>query len=101
MRKGDGQAAAHEGIRNSGKRVETFGEVMVHIERPLVEGARAGRAETGCDRAGLRNAEVILPLLIPGESGVGFLAVSVFRACPPDLQQLSESRLLSSTPLMK
>ena len=47
MRNGDGQTAAHPGIRNSGKSVETLGEVMIQIERPLVEGARAGSAETG------------------------------------------------------
>ena len=52
VRNGDGQTAAHVGIRNSSKRVETFGEVMIRIERLLVEGARAGTAETGCGRAG-------------------------------------------------
>ena len=46
MRNGDGQTAAYVGICNSGKTVETLGEVMIHIERPLVEGARAGTAET-------------------------------------------------------
>src|SRR5271170_3636643 len=58
MRNGDGQTAAHPGIRNSGKAVETLGEVMIHIEGPLVEGARAGSAETVCDRAGRRKTEV-------------------------------------------
>jgi len=29
MRNGDGQTAAHVGIRNSGKTVETLSEVMV------------------------------------------------------------------------
>ena len=48
MRNGDGQTAGHEGIRNPGKTVETFGEVVIRIERPLVERARAGTAETGC-----------------------------------------------------
>src|SRR5580700_232986 len=47
MRNGDGQTAGHVGIRNSGKTVETLGEVMIHIERLLVKGARAGTAETG------------------------------------------------------
>ena len=37
MRNGDGQAAAHVGIRNSGITVETLGEVMIRIERHLVE----------------------------------------------------------------
>ena len=60
MRNGDGQTAAHVGIRNSGKTVETLGEVMIRIERHLVEGARAGTAETGCGRAGRRNTEVVL-----------------------------------------
>ena len=46
MRNGDVQTAAHEGIRNSGKRIETLCEVMIQIERSLVEGACAGRAET-------------------------------------------------------
>src|ERR1035438_8595653 len=36
MRNGDGQTAAHVGICNSGKRVETLGEVMIQIERPLI-----------------------------------------------------------------
>jgi hypothetical protein len=36
MRNGDGQTAVHPGIRNPGKAVETFGEVMVRIEGPLV-----------------------------------------------------------------
>ena len=47
MRNGDGQTAAHVGIRNSDKTVETLGEVMIHIKRPLIEGTRAGSAETG------------------------------------------------------
>jgi hypothetical protein len=47
MGNGDGQTAAHPGIRNPGKTVETLGEVMIDIERPLVEGSRAGTAETG------------------------------------------------------
>ena len=41
MRNGDGQTAAYVGIRNSGKSVETLREVMIRIERPLVEGVRA------------------------------------------------------------
>ena len=39
MRNGDGQAAAYVGIRKSGKSVETLGEVMIRIERNLVESA--------------------------------------------------------------
>src|SRR5580700_3146031 len=46
MRNGDGQTAAHVGIRDSGKGVEALSEVMIRIERPEVEGARAGSAET-------------------------------------------------------
>src|ERR1700677_1897792 len=88
MRNGDGQTAGHEGIRKSGKTVEALGEVMIDIERPLLEDAPAGTAEAGCDRAGLRNTEVVLRLLIPGESDVGFAVVSVFHARPPDLQDL-------------
>jgi hypothetical protein len=34
MRNGDGQAAAHPGIRNSGKPIETLGEMTIDIERP-------------------------------------------------------------------
>src|ERR1039457_7516348 len=98
MRNGDGQTAAHVGIRNSGKRVETFGEVMIRIERPLVEGARAGTAETGYGRAGRRNTEVVLPLLIPGESGVGFSTVGVLRARPPDLHQLLRIKIVVFDP---
>ena len=37
MWNGDGQTTAHPGIRNSCKYVETWGEVMIRIERPLVE----------------------------------------------------------------
>ena len=40
MRNGDGQAAGHIGTRNSGKSVEALGEMMIYIERSLVEGAR-------------------------------------------------------------
>jgi len=98
MRNGDGQPAAHVGIRNSGKTVETLGEVMIHIKRPLVEGARAGTAETGCGRAGRRKTEVVLPLLIPGESEVGFAAVGVLRARPPDVHQLLRIKILVFDP---
>src|SRR5271170_5539193 len=94
MRNGDGQTATHIGIRNSGKRVETLGEVMIHIERRLVEGARAGSAETGSGRAGRRNTEVVLALLIPGESEVGFAAVGVLHARPPDLHQLFRIKIV-------
>ena len=52
MRNGDCQTAAHIGTRNSGKTVQTLGEVIIHVEGPLVEGARAGTAETGRGRAG-------------------------------------------------
>src|SRR5271167_262425 len=84
MRNGDGQTAAHPGIRNSGITVETLGEVMIRVERSLVEGARAGSAET-LGRAGRRKTEVVLPLLIPGEGKVGFAAVGVLHARPPDM----------------
>src|SRR5580698_3710101 len=88
MRNGDGQTSAHEGIRNSDVTVETFGEVIVRVERRLIKIARAGTAETSCAATGRRNTEGVLPLLIPGPSDVGFFAVSVFRARPPDLHQL-------------
>src|SRR5271168_2218170 len=87
MRNGDGQTAAHVGIRIPGKSVETLGEVIIHIERKLVEGARAGSPETGGGRAGRRTTEVALPLLIPGKSEVGFAAVGVLYAGPPDIHQ--------------
>ena len=41
VRNGDGQTAGHARIRNSGKGVQPPGEVMIRVERPLVEGARA------------------------------------------------------------
>src|SRR6202050_1114926 len=94
MRNGDGQTAAHIGIRNSGKSVETLGEVMIHIERLLVEGARAGTAETGFGRAGRRNTEVVLQLMIPGQSDVGFAVDSVFQARPPDLPVLGRIKIV-------
>src|SRR5271154_3331559 len=94
MRNGDGQTAAHVGVLNSGKSVETLGEVMIRIARHLVKGARAGSAETGCGRAGLRNTEVVLPLLIPGQSDVGFAAVGVLHARPPDLHQLLRIKII-------
>src|ERR1700683_2282330 len=87
VRNGNGQTTGHDGIGNSYVTVQTLGEVMIRVERHLVEGARAGTSEIS-GRAGLRNTEVVLPLLIPGHSDVGFRAVSVFRARPPDLQQL-------------
>ena len=63
VRNGDGQTAADVGICNAGISVETLGEVMIRIERNLVEEARAGSAETR-GRAGRRNTEVVLPLMI-------------------------------------
>jgi len=36
MRNGNTQAATHPGIRNSGKTVETFGEVLIDVKRSLV-----------------------------------------------------------------
>src|SRR3984885_13599731 len=88
VRNGDGQTAGHEGICKSGKSVETLGEVMIGIERPKFEDARAGTAEAGCDGAGRRNTEGVLRLPIPSESDVGFAVVSVLHARPPDLHQL-------------
>jgi hypothetical protein len=87
MRNGDGQTAAHVEIGNSHVAVETLREVMIRTERHLVEGARTGTGETGCGRAGRRNTEVVLPLLISGQRDVGFAVVSVFPARPPDLRQ--------------
>ena len=83
MRNRDGQTAGHVGIRNPGKRVETLGEVMIHIGRRLVEGARAGSAKTGRG-AGVRIfTEVVLQLPIPdiGEYRYGELACP-FICCP-------------------
>ena len=97
MGNGDVETAAHIGIRNSRKRVEPFGEVMIEIERPLVESARAGSAhitDTGVGRAGGRNTEVVLPLLIPGESDIGFAAVGVLCARPPDLHMLFRIKIV-------
>jgi hypothetical protein len=36
VRNGDGQAAAHVGIRNSGINVETLGEMMIRIKGELI-----------------------------------------------------------------
>src|SRR5271154_195510 len=94
MRNSDGQTAAHIGIRNSGKQVETLGDMTIRIERPLVEGARAGSAETGCLRAGRGNSEVVLQLMIPGESYVSFFVDRVFRACPPDLHSFGRIEIV-------
>src|ERR1700688_1451557 len=98
VRNGDGQTAVHVGIRNSGKSVETLGEVMIRIERHLVESARAGSPETGCGRAGRGKTEVVLALLIPGESEVGFAAVGVLHAAPPDLHQLFRIKIVVFDP---
>src|SRR5271156_2324353 len=98
MGNGDGQTAAHVGIRNSGKQVETLGDVTIRVERPLVEGARAGRAETGCLRAGRGNTEVVLQLMIPGESDVGFFVDGVFCAGPPDLHSLRSIEIVVLNP---
>ena len=88
MGNGDGQTAADVGIRNAGKNVEPLAEVMINIERRLVERARAGCAETGGERAGRGDAKVILMLLIVGQGDVGFAVISVFDARPPDLHDL-------------
>jgi hypothetical protein len=64
MRNGDGQTAADVGIGDAGINVETLCEVMIRIQRNLLERARAGTAETGGDRAGRRYTEVVLPLTI-------------------------------------
>src|SRR5260370_41182268 len=101
MRNGDGQTAAHVGIGNSDITVETLGEVMIRIERHLVEGARAGTTETGCGRAGRRNTEVVLPLLIPGGRDVGFAVDGVFPARPPDVQQLFRIKIVVFDPALE
>src|ERR1700735_935310 len=98
VRNGDGQTAGHEGIRKSCKTVEALGEVMIEIERTLLEVARAGTAEAGCDRAGRRNTEGVLRLPIPGESDVGFAVISVFHARPPDLHQLFRIKIVVFDP---
>src|SRR6202043_2553919 len=93
VRNGDGQTAADVGIRNAGIGVETLGEVMIRIERNLVEEARAGSAETG-GRAGRRHTEVVLPLMIGGQGDVGFAVVSVFHARPGDLHELGRIKIV-------
>ena len=98
MRNGNAQTAAHVGIRNSSKSVETVGEVMIRIERPLIQGARAGSAETGCRRAGRRNAEVVLELMIPDESDVGFFVDRVFRTRPPHLHPFGSIQIVVFDP---
>src|SRR5690349_13186119 len=59
---------------------------MIHIERSLVEGTCTRSAEVS-GYAGRWDAEGVLPLLIPGESDVGFAAVGILRARPPDVHQ--------------
>src|ERR1700722_12050609 len=66
MRNRDAQTAAHPGIGNSGETVQALGEVMIRIERHLVEVTRAGGAETRFGRAGRRPPKVVLLLMIPG-----------------------------------
>jgi len=97
VRNSDGQTACHPGIRNSSKTIETLGEVMIRIERPLVEGARTGTAEIS-RYAGRRNTEGVLPLLIPRESEVGLLAVRVLRASPPDVHQFFRIEIIVFDP---
>jgi hypothetical protein len=46
VRNGDGETTADVGIRNADISVERLGEVMIHIERTLVEVARARSPET-------------------------------------------------------
>jgi len=94
VRNGDGQTAGDVGIRNAGISVKTFGEVIIRIERNLVEAARAGTAETGGRRAGRRNTEVVLPLTIVGQSDVASAVVSVFHARPEDLHDLGRIKIL-------
>src|ERR1700722_2038961 len=94
VRNGDGQTAGDVGIRNAGISVETLGEVMVGIERNLVEGARAGTAETGGGRAGRGNTVVVLPQTIVGQSDVGFAVVSVFHTRPRDLHGLGRIKIV-------
>src|SRR6202035_3888054 len=86
MRNRNGESAAYPGICNSGKTVETLGEVMIEIKRPFVEGASARGAEIS-GYAGRWDTEGVLPLLIPGESDVGFAAVGILRTRPPDVHQ--------------
>src|SRR6202041_3050466 len=94
VRNGDGQTAAHVGIRNSGISVETLGEMMIRIQRKLIEGARAGSPETGGGRAVGGKTEVVLLLMVPGHSDVGFDVVSVFHARPPDLHDLGTIKIV-------
>jgi hypothetical protein len=68
VRNGDFQTAGDLGIRNAGKNVETFGEVIIRIERILVERARAGTAPSGVGAARWRKTEVVLNLTIVGKT---------------------------------
>src|SRR5208283_1824221 len=94
VRNGDAQTAADVGIRNAGISVETLGEVMIRIERNLVESARAGSPETGGGRAGRRNTEVVLFLMIVRHSDIGFAVEGVFHARPPDLHDLGRVKIV-------
>src|SRR4029077_3447824 len=94
VRNGDGRTAANVGIRNSGINVQALGEVMIRIERNLVEVARAGSAETGGGRAGRWNTKVVLLQTIVGQSDVGFAVVGVFHTRPVDLHDLGRIKIL-------
>src|SRR5208282_685192 len=94
VRNGDGQTAADVGIRNAGINVETLGEVMIRVERKFVEGARAGTAEASRDRAARGKTKVVLLLMVPSRSNVGFGVVSVFHARPPDLHDLGRIQIV-------
>ena len=85
MRNGDGQASGDVGIGDADKTIEALGEVVIGVDGSFVEGAGAGTAETRSGIAGWRTTEIVLALLIPGESKIGFGAVGIFHAGPPDL----------------
>ena len=98
MRNGDGQTAGHPGIRKSGKTVETLGEVMIRIERPLVERARAGSAEmSGREQVGGTRKSFCRCWYQAKVKSV-LLSVGVFHARPPDIQQLFRIKIVVFDP---
>jgi hypothetical protein len=85
VRNGNRQAAAYIGAGNSGETVQTLREVIVHVERTFIQRSGAGAAEARGRGALRRTAEIVLPLLIPGDREIGLRAEGVLHARPPDL----------------
>ena len=66
---------------------------MIRIERNLVEGARAGTAETGGGRADLRKTASCSATYV-GQSDVDFAVEGVFHTRPGDLHDLDSPKIV-------